>query len=120
VGLPAKLNLKLYRGDTRVWTTTFTDGEEPVDLSGHTWLCEIRPDRNRGTVVATIDVDTTEAATGVIRRTLTASEAEKLPGQAEGEEVPVLFWDLQSTSAEGSVQTWLYGTVKVEGDVSDA
>lgn len=119
--LPAKVNLTLYRGDTRIWTDDFTEGDPatPKDLTGYTWLCQIRDDKNRGDIVAVIDVDATDAATGRIVRTLTALEADKLPGEPDGETAPVLYWDLQSTSPAGMVRTWMAGAVKVKGDASD-
>ena len=117
--LPAKVNLTLYRGDTRIWTDDFAEGGAPKDLTGYTWLCQIRNDKNRGEIVALIDVDTTDAATGRIVRTLTATEADKLPGEQAGAPAPSLYWDLQSTSPAGLVRTWMAGSVKVKGDASD-
>lgn len=121
MGLPAPLKLKLYRGDTRVWTSTFTDDAtgDPLDLTGHVWLCEVRADRSRGEVLATLEVDTTEAVTGVIRRTLTAEQADLLPPTDPTDPESFYWWDLQSTK-DGHVQTWLAGKVTVEGDASDA
>ncbi len=128
MALPGKENLKLYRGDTRIWTSVFTeldangepvldddDNPVPIDLTGLTWLCQIRNDRARGDVVAEIDIDDTDAENGVIVRTLTAAEADALDPALES-----LSWDLQSTDGDGTVRTWLSGSVSVEGDVSDA
>lgn len=112
--LPATSKLTLYRGDTRVWTDVFTDGTEPYDLTGHTFVAEIRADRNRGSVVATIDCVVTDAAGGVVQRTLTSTEADKL-----GDDGTRLYWDLQSTDADGVVRTWLAGPVIVKGDATN-
>lgn len=113
--LPATSKLTLYRGDTRIWTDVFSDGTNPVDLTGHTFLAEIRADRNRGEVVATIAVEVTDPTGGVVRRTLTATEADKLGNDGER-----LYWDMQSTDADGVVRTWLAGPVVVKGDAANA
>ena len=120
--LPAKVNLTLYRGDTRVWTDIFTetvaDAVVPKDLTGYTFLSQIRDDKNRGEIVATIAVEADDPAAGTIVRTLTAEEADKLPGEEPGQAAPVLYWDLQSTK-DGMVRTWMAGSVKVKGDATD-
>jgi hypothetical protein len=119
----------LLRGDSRTWTDTFeenvgTDAApvwQPLDLSGWgNWLCQIRPDLNRGTVIATVDVDASGAATGVIVRNLTAAQAELLPGQTDPATKPKVYMDLQATrTSDGFVQTWKRWKVTVEGDTSD-
>lgn len=121
--LPAKVDLTLYRGDTRVWTDVIEenvgtdDAPEwaPKDLTGHTFLAQIRPDRDRSDVIATIDVEATDAVNGEIVRTLTAAQADLL-----GDHNARLFWDLQVTrTSDGFVRTYMAGSVKVMGDASD-
>jgi hypothetical protein len=118
VALPGKADLKLYRGDTRVWLVTFTaDDGSDLDLSGRTWVAQIRSDLARtDPVVATVTVDDTDSATGTLTLTLPADEAANL-GPLNDKGQAVLYWDLQSDDA-GVVQTWLAGKVKVTGDVS--
>lgn len=118
--LPGKRDVKLYRGDTRHWTATFTEDDVAYDLTGHTWLCEIRADRSRGTVLATLTVDATDAATGTIARTLSAAEADTLEPTDPADPESYYWWDLQSTAPSGDVTTWLAGKVTVAGDASDA
>ena len=118
MALPGKADLSLYRGDTRVWVVAFTaDDGTSLDLSGRTWVAQIRSDLNRtDPVVATITVDDTDSATGSLTLTLTAAEAANL-GPLDDTGKATLHWDLQSDDA-GIVQTWLAGKVKVVGDVS--
>lgn len=118
MALPGNADLKLYRGDTRVWLVTFTaDDGSDLDLSGRTWVAQIRSDLARtDPVVATVTVDDTDAATGTLTLTLPADEAANL-GPLNDKGQAVLYWDLQSDDA-GVVQTWLAGKVKVTGDVS--
>lgn len=118
MALPGKADLTLYRGDTRVWMVTFTaDDGSALDLSGQTWVAQIRSDLARtDPVVATVTVDDTDSATGGLTLTLPAGEAANL-GPLDDAGKATLHWDLQSDDA-GVVQTWLAGKVKVTGDVS--
>jgi len=114
VALPGDAPLTLYRGDTRVWTVTFVDDSDvSLDLSGRTWVAQIKDDKDRtNAAVATITVDDTDSATGELLLTLPAGQAAAL-----GNDGTTLYWDLQSDD-DGVVQTWLAGKVKVTGDVS--
>ena len=114
-GLPGSAPLTLYRGDTRVWTVAFTtDDGDNLDLSGRTWVAQVRGDQDRGTLLATITVDTTDAATGGLTLTLPSSES---LGLTTTDGRAVAYWDLQSDDS-GVVTTWLAGKVKILGDVS--
>lgn len=119
MALPGKADLSLYRGDTRVWVVAFTaDDGTDLDLSGRTWVAQIRSDLNRtDPEIATIDVDDTDSATGSLTLTLPADQAAALGPLDETTGKATLYWDLQSDDA-GVVQTWLAGKVKVTGDVS--
>lgn len=119
MALPGEANLDLYRGDTRVWTVAFTDDAgTALDLSGRTWVAQIRSDRNRtDPAVATITVDDSDAATGSITLTLPADEAAALGPLDADTGRATLYWDLQSDDS-GVVQTWLAGKITVTGDVS--
>lgn len=124
--LPASAPLKLYRGDTRIWTVlietnTGTDSAPvwvPYDLTNHTVLAQIRSDKNRtapvvAAVATAVDGDPT---TGLVTLTLTSVEADKL-----GSDSTTLWWDLQTTRTSDSFRrTWLAGKVVVKGDVSNA
>lgn len=129
--LPADVPLKLKRGDTRVWTDTIekntgTDDVPvwvPYDLTGHTFLAQIRagvadatgkvgPDRS-GALKATLAVTSADPTTGVVTFTLTATEA-------DGLDVNPCFWDFQITRTSDSFRrTHLSGKVTVLGDVSN-
>lgn len=110
----------LIRGDSRTWTDTFTNSDTGalLDMSGWTWLCQIRSDLNHGEVLAVLTVDAAAAASGVIVRKLVAAQANLLPGQ--GDVKPKVYMDLQGTrNSDGFRQTWKRWRVTVEGDVSD-
>ena len=114
-GLPGKLDIAAYRGDTKQWTIDFAEGAVATDMSAWTWLAQIRSTLDEpDSVVATFTVDDTDAATGALVLTLPAAQADNLVtvvGRA------TYYWDLQGTDG-AVVKTWLAGKVKVTGDVS--
>lgn len=114
--LPAPYPIKLYRGDTRVWQDAFTDTDTgvPLDLTGHTFLAQIRPTPDSVDVLATMTVDTTRIGEGIITRTLSADDSALL-------EIGSAYWDLEVTrTSDGFVRTYLAGRVRIRGDVSRA
>lgn len=118
--LPAKVTRKLWRGDTRVWTHVFTDTAtgDPIDITGWTFLSQFREDRDRGTVITSATCVVTDGPAGEMTETLTAAQADALPGQTDPDVKPVVYWDLQSDNG-GVVQTWQWSVVQVNGDASD-
>lgn len=120
--LPQKVKRQLYRGDSRNWTHVFTDTETgvPLDITGWTFLSQFREDLDRGTVICSATCTVTDGPAGVMLESLSATDAELLPGQTDPTEKPVVYWDLQSDDGDGNVRTWMYSAVTVTGDVSDA
>jgi hypothetical protein len=125
--LPLSTKRTIWRGDTRTWTHVFEDVAEdgtttPRDMSGHTWLGQWRADDKRGEVIAVSSFDTSDAESGVIVETLTATEADKMPVDAPAGSrpgtPPTVYWDMQSTVG-GVVRTWFYSNATVKGDRSD-
>jgi hypothetical protein len=109
---PAPRDLELYRRDDYTHVLTFTDNANPpgaMPLTGYTFKAEIRDRQNGGQLLATFDVDTSQAAQGIITISLPGS-AVQWPDEA--------FWDLQVTAPGGSMQTWLAGAITLSGDVT--
>lgn len=123
--LPARSDITLYRGDTRVWTDTLERNTgtatepvwQPINLTGHTAIAQIRDGRTpTSAVVATMTTTIPDAMGGKVRRELTATASAAIPDPTEGVSY---WWDLQITrTVDGFVRTYLYGRVKVDGDVS--
>lgn len=110
--MPEAVALRLYRGDTRVWEDVFAVDLVPMDLTGYTFMAQIRLSAD-ALPMAEMAVEILDAAAGRVRRTLTATEAEKLvPGRA--------VWDFELTSADGFVRTVMAGVVIIVADVSRA
>jgi hypothetical protein len=113
---PGQLDIVAVRGD-RVGPLQFTPANA-LDLSGRTWIAQVRATKDEPEeVLATFDVDSSDAATGVIRLTLPPEESANLEtSNGRG----TYYWDLQATlvSDETDVKTWFAGKVRVTGDVS--
>ena len=117
--VPKKVTRTLYRGDSRTWVHVFTDGDgNPIDLTGYEFIAQFRPDLDRGTVICSSACTVGGDDNNEVTEVLSADQAELLPGQT-GSTKPKVYWDLQSTK-DGDVTTWMYASVPVVGDVSDA
>lgn len=124
--MPVKVKRALYRGMARTWTHVIernvgTEAEpvwEPVDITDWTFRAQFRADLNRGEVVASSVCTIVDGPNGIVREKLTGEEADKLPGQTDPAEKPIVYWDLESINADGDPETWKYAYVPVTGDAS--
>lgn len=125
---PGEVNLTGKRGDT--WGPFQFTAADASDLSGRTWLAQVRATQDRPAVVlAAMAVDSSDAATGVLRVSILPDESSNLatgpaatppgattfsPGKA------TYYWDIQATliSDADNVKTWFGGKVLVLGDVA--
>lgn len=106
---PTEFHLGVYAGDTFTRTFEFLDSTgTAIPLTG-TWAAEERQDPGATDPLATFAVDLTDAANGKVTVSLDPlTTSTLLPG----------VWDLQQTGTDGSVSTWLNGTVAVAQDVT--
>lgn len=108
---PATLDFNIYRGDDYVHQLVFTDDATPpvsLNLSAYTFRAEIRDRPENGTVIhGEFDIDTSQAADGIIVLSLLAVATNIPPG----------FWDLEVNDGS-STQTWFAGAVNMSGDVT--
>lgn len=119
----------LKRGDSRAWVEQFRENTgtasapvagPAIDMSGWTWLMEVRSDLNRGTLLATWDVDSSDAANGNIAVSLPSTEADGLPGEDPPGTQQTVYCDLQGTRTSDSFRkTWKSWWFKVSGDSSN-
>ncbi len=110
---PARRDLVIVHADSYAHEITFVDANSaPLDISTRTWAAQIRSDPASTTAAdAVFDVDTTDAATGVIVLGLTTTATAALsPTRA-------YRWDLQATVGS-DVTTMMAGTVTVVQDVT--
>jgi hypothetical protein len=108
------------RGDSISFQVTITedDGTTAKDVSGYTWLAQVRETVDATDVLMTFDVDDTDAATGVLVLSLAAAD---WPAEATPLPTDAWRWDLEGTNGS-NVRTYLAGKFKVftKGDVSRA
>lgn len=127
--LPGELDLIGRRGDR--WGPFRGTPREGIDLSGRTWLAQIRTSQDRPeSVIATIEVDDSETADGVLVLTVLPAETSKLATGPDAGSLPdgtpfepgraTYFWDVQGVNDEDpeDVKTYFGGKVLVHGDVS--
>ncbi len=89
---------------------TFTDDATPpevLDMSGYSFKAQIRDRPEYGNLLAEFTIDDSDSENGVIVLRLSPSETSIPPG----------YWDLQLEDV-GGIQTWLGGSVNVDGDIT--
>lgn len=109
---PAKLNYTIVRGDDFADQVTISEGTPavPVDVSARTFTAQVRstPD---GTVVASMTIDMTDAATGIVAYSLPDTTTDDLSG--------AYVWDFQQSTG-GVIRTLMGGSFVVLKDVTRA
>lgn len=105
--------------DATKWTLDPLALGQASDFSDCTFLGQYRTDRTvDATLLASDTFDTTDAATGIVVRTLEADQCALLV-PADGKSGSRVYWDMQVTlSDDTTVKTLLWGRPKVEGDMS--
>lgn len=110
--LPAKLSYKIMRGDDFADQVTIKEGDPSaaVDVSGRTFTAQVRstPD---GAVIASMTIDMTSAAAGVVGYSLADTTTDDLSGS--------YVWDFQQDTG-GVIRTLMGGAFVVEKDVTRA
>lgn len=118
---PAKLDLRLYRGDTYRWAyRLWADSAHilPLDLSDAIVESQIR-EKAAGAIIVNLDVSTAvdvdSAVEQIVIIDLKTAHWEGDPA------IPTRgAWDLQLTDTEGNVLTPVAGIVDVTLDVTDS
>jgi hypothetical protein len=108
---PADQDLIITRGDTETLVVTITtDGSTAVDITGRTYLSQIRTQQDSTTIKASFTCTVTNGAAGQVTCVLSATSSAALSAG-------LYFWDLQE-NASGVISTILAGTVTVLADVT--
>ena len=111
---PARQDFKFVRGDTWKARFIFKDSDEAViDLTGSTWLVQVRLASPDGTLFGTFSVDTASESLGIINISLDESVT------ATADPKSAYWYDVQQTMA-GDVATPVHGKIGVVADVSRA
>lgn len=97
------------RGDTLRLTVDLDAESGEVDITGWSWLCQIKD--ASGTLAASMTVEPVDPTKGVLELSLSAPETSTIaPADYD--------WDLQATDGGGDVRTLLTGHLRVREDVS--
>ena len=113
MGIP-KRKLRIRRGDTYTHQVTETEDDgSAANLTGATYLVQMREDPDDTTYTAQFTTTILDAVAGEWKFSLTAAQTADLePG--------LYFYDVQKTHSDGFVQTLFQGEVIVDWDVSRA
>jgi len=108
---PADQDLTITRGDTETLIVTITtDGSTAVNITGRTYLSQIRTQQDSTTIKASFTCTVTNGAAGEVTCVLSSTSSAALSAG-------LYFWDLQET-ASGTVSTILAGNITVLADVT--
>lgn len=109
-----KRKIRIRRGDTYTHLVTEYDVDGNVDdLTGSTFLVQLRPDPDSSTVTVQFTTTIIDAAAGEWQFSLT-------PTQTSALTAGLYFYDVQRTYANSEVHTRFQGDAVVENDVSHA
>ena len=109
-----KRKIRIRRGDTYTHTVTeYDDTGALSNLTGNTFLIQIRSDSESSAVIATFTVTLVNPVNGVWEFSLTSTQTAAIP-------LGLYFYDVQRTYSDGSVYTRFEGEVEVEADISRA
>jgi hypothetical protein len=101
--------VSVTRGDTMRLIVDLGAGSGEIDVTGWSWLCQVRD--AEGALVETMTVEVVEAGKGVLELMLSAEQTATMQAQD-------YVWDLQATDAASDVRTLVRGQLRVREDVS--
>lgn len=110
--LPYKYDLTMYRGDSFRRTITLKQGGVAVNLTGCTVKAQVR--RSAAANAAIVFSFTIENLTPLLGKFDLVVE----PAVTATLNIQLCPYDLEVTSADGTVTTWLAGNVSVVADVT--
>jgi hypothetical protein len=108
---PAKLNYTIVRGDDFADQVTIKEGGVAVDVSARTFTAQVRSSVDATTVIATMTIDMSSAASGVVGYSIADTVTDDLSGS--------YVWDFQQDTA-GVIRTLMGGAFVVLKDVTRA
>ena len=82
-----------------------------IDLTDYAFKAQVRSSFASETVIAEIDISTTDAADGKIDLSIAAADTLTLTAGS-------YYWDLRVTDGDGAVARWVSGSVTISGTVT--
>jgi hypothetical protein len=119
------LDLVLQRRGDKLGPIRLT-APEGASVDDRTWAAQVRGDLDESELVATFDVDVSQAAADILIISLPHSQSKLLvtphpePGFSEVPGEGVYFWDLQGTKTDDPEDVWtpFGGRILVGGDAT--
>lgn len=109
-----KRKIRIRRGDTYTHSVTeYEDDGTLSNLTGSTFLVQLRTDPDASTYVIQFTTALTDAVNGEWEFSLTSTQTADL-------DTGVYFYDVQRTYSDGTVHTRFEGEAVVEADISRA
>lgn len=108
--LPGYNAFKVYKGDTFVFSMHLQSGASNFPVTGYTFLGQVK-EKGKSTTIASFSFIVTNAATGTVQVTLSATESAKLTGGR------VYEYDIQMSN-NGVISTLFKGPLTVVADVT--
>lgn len=108
--LPGYNAFKVYKGDTFVFSMHLKNGATNFPVTGYTFLGQVK-EKGKTNTIASFDFLITNATTGTVQVTLSATESAKLIGGKLYE------YDIQM-SKDGVISTLFKGPLVVIADVT--
>lgn len=109
--MAALRDISIYKGDTYTHSLTIKNSSNvAIDLTGRTYIAQIRESSAASSSEAVFDVDTSNSSNGVVVLSLTSIQTSLLKSGT-------YFYDVQE-SYGNVVTTLMYGNAVVTGDIT--
>lgn len=106
--MAARRDINIYKGDTYTHSVTLQDSNtSAIDVSARTYVAQVKNSAASTEVIASFDIDTSDAANGVVVLTLSST-------QTRGLKTGNYYYDLEET-ADSVVTTLMFGDAIVSG-----
>lgn len=114
IGEPVNQDITIRRGDTFRLRFKAKAGGVPINLTGYTFLAQIRTSEDATTALASFSASIIDATAGIFEIVLSAATTAALPTDT----TRLGVWDLQWTTAGGDVNTLVTGVAHLKSDVA--
>ena len=118
--IPTKKQLDICQGATLSLTLTFVDTAGAArNLTGYTFRGQIRTPALAASATVSFSYDTTNAATGVILCSLTATQTAAITaGETKNDTASLYYYDMENVDGSGTVDRFLEGNVILNRNVT--
>jgi hypothetical protein len=106
--MAARRDINIYKGDTYTHSVTLQDSNtSAIDVSTRTYVAQVKNSAASTEVIASFDIDTSDAENGVVVLTLSST-------QTRGLKTGNYYYDLEET-ADSVITTLMFGDAIVSG-----